>query len=276
MNIPLKTKIKYWYFSLRLAHQSDDPAVQENLKKSKSFYKDWGDYLNQPYEKWWKEHSHLFKNDSSFQVIDKNESFTEDALYLKIPYIYPTLTVSKMVKEVYQREYEKRNVQKGKVKKQYSGKFCLTKDDYPVSQFDYFLKFTKEVYLPLKSKNTFGTKPYRELAEKVFSKQKKVSLDSSSTGKRQVPFQNLNLSLDSRDRTTTRYRNIAENLLANVAYGYFPGVYDGAKSRQSKKDPPKYTERTKLRGVSQKRYQTSQRRKNVLDPYKDLIPKKAY
>ncbi len=50
MNIPLKTKVKYWFYFLRLCHQSNDPVVQSNLKKSKTFYEPWDNYLTGSYE----------------------------------------------------------------------------------------------------------------------------------------------------------------------------------------------------------------------------------
>ena len=277
MNITLKQKIKYWFYFLRLAHQSNDEAVKANLIKSIDFYLPWGDYLNQPYDVWWKEHSHLFKSEESFSIIDKNETFEDEALYLKIPYIYSTLTVSKMVKEVYQREYDSRNLKVGRVKKKYSGKFSLTKEDYPVSQFEYYLNFTKNVYLPLLNDGINGTKKYREAAVKVFSKQKQSALDDSSMKKRLIPFKTTSTDTDSLDRLTVRYKNYSRDLLINVSKGIFPGDYlETTSKNQTEKRKTTYPDRTVKKGVSQKRYSEVKARKNVLDPFRDMIAKRTY
>ena len=277
MNISLKTKIKYWFYFLRLAHQSNDEAVKKNLIKSKDFYLPWGDYLNQPYDAWWKENSHLFKSESSLQVIGKGESFEKDALYLKIPFIYTPLTVSKIVKEIYEREYDKRSLQKGKVKKQYAGAYALSKDDYPVSQFEYYLNFAKNVYVPLMKDGIKGTKQYREIAVNVFSKQRQSALDDSSMKKRTIPFKTTSTDTDSLDRLTVRYKNYSRDLLSNVSIGIFPGEYlEMTSKNQAEKRKTIYPDRSVKKGVSQKRYTEVKSRKNVLDPFRDMIAKRTY
>jgi hypothetical protein len=277
MNISLKQKIKYWFLFLRLAHQSEDDAVKSNLIKSKNFYEPWGDYLNQPYDTWWKEHSHLFRTESTLKVIGKSEAFSDDALYLKIPFIYTPLTVSKMVKEIYEREYEKRNLQKGKVKKQYAGKFALSKDDYPVSQFEYYLNFTKNVYIPLMNIGTTGTMQYRKDAVKAFKTQKQSAFDDASMKKRNIPFKTTSNNTETLDRLALRYKNFSRDLLFNVSNGIFPGEYiESSSKNQAIKRKNNYPVRGKLRGVNQNKYQEVKERKNVLDPYSDKIPKRTY
>ena len=61
MNIALKTRVKYWFEYLRLAHQSHDPKIIQSLNANKNFYKEWGNYLNTSFDDWLKTHSHLFR-----------------------------------------------------------------------------------------------------------------------------------------------------------------------------------------------------------------------
>ena len=107
MNIPLKTKVKYWYYFLRLCHQSEDPVIQTNLKKSESFYKQWGDFQTGSYENWWKTHSHLFRVRSVLSKLTQSEPLESNHLYIKIPLTYSPSAVSKLVRSIYTEEQNK-------------------------------------------------------------------------------------------------------------------------------------------------------------------------
>lgn len=275
MNISLKTKIKYWFYFLRLCHLSNDPLVQSNLKKSKSFYESWGNYLKGSYDDWWKSHSHLFKDKSVLSRLTNSEQLESNHLYLKIPLTYSPSSVSKLVKEIYTEEQNKTLKKDGKVKKSYNGTYQLTSTDLQTSQFDYYLRFTRDVYLPLMSQGVIGTKKYRELSEVVFKKQKLKSSRKKDEIKRQVPFTGTSQERENLDRLTRRYKNISRMLLVNVSKGEFTGDYEETGTKKQIKTRQE-VKRGKLRGVNQRKYQDIKQRKNELDPYRDFISKRTY
>ena len=276
MNIPLKTKVKYWYYFLRLCHLSNDPVVQRNLKKSKLFYEPWDNYLTGSYEDWWKSHSHLFRNKSVLSKLTSSEQLESNHLYIKIPLTYSPSSVSKLVKSIYTEEQNKTLKKDGKVKKSYNGTFQLTTTDLQTSQFDYYLRFTRDVYVPLMNQDVTGTKKYRELSEEVFKKQKLKSSRKKDEIKRQVPFTGSSQEKENLDRLTRRYKTISRLVLLNVSKGEFPGVYEEHGTKTQIETRREVKVRGKLRGVNQKKYQEVIRRKNELDPYRDLIPKRTY
>jgi len=276
MNIPLKTKVKYWFYFLRLCHQSTDSVVQSNLKKTKSFYEPWDNYLTGSYENWWKSHSHLFRKKSVLSKLTSSESLESNHLYIKIPLTYSPSSVSKLVKSIYTDEQNKTLKKDGKVKKSYNGTFQLTTTDLQTSQFDYYLRFTRDVYVPLMNQDVTGTKKYRELSEEVFKKQKLKSSRKKDEIKRQVPFTGSSQEKENLDRLTRRYKTISRLVLLNVSKGEFPGVYEEKGTKTQIQTRREVKVRGKLRGVNQKRYQEVIRRKNVLDPSREFISKRTY
>jgi hypothetical protein len=158
MNIPLKQKIRLWFDFLRLAHQSSDPLLISNLKKSKDKYAPWDDYINMSFTKWWATHKSLFRNVSILRKLTTSDQIDDLAMYLVIPFTYAPTTVGKIVQRMYDEEQTRRNAVKRKVKKVYGGEFGLSTDDFQASQFVYYYRFTKDVYLPLNQKNEKVTK----------------------------------------------------------------------------------------------------------------------
>ena len=156
MNISLKEKVQHWFNFLRLAHESQDPVVVGNLKASRLLYEPWGDYRNTSFTRWWQGHSNLFRSVGAMRKMTAVDAPDESALFLAIPYIYAPTTVAKMVQNIYQREQGLRRESGGKVKKVYGGQFALTAEDMQSSQFHYYFRFVKDVYLPL---NAGGAKP---------------------------------------------------------------------------------------------------------------------
>jgi len=238
MNISLKTKVKYWFYFLRLCHKINDPVIQKNLKKSRSLYKRWGEYQTGSFENWWKEHSHLFSRKDSIEKFYGNEPIQKDSLYLKIPYRYSPSTVSRIVLHMYKEEHDKRIVKDGKVKKVYDGVFQLSTTDIQTSQFDYYLRFTRDVYIELMNLGIIGTQKYRILSEKVFKKQKLKSSRKKDKVKRQIPFVGTSQTVENLDRLTRRYKTYSKNILMNVSQGIFPGDYEevGIKNQVQKRN----------------------------------------
>lgn len=273
MNILLKEKIQHWFNFLRLAHESKDPDVIANLQKYGKIYEAWGNYRDVSFTKWWKEHSNLFRSVNAIRQMSTGDAPDDSALFLAIPFIYAPTTVAKMVQDMYQRQQDMRRVSGGKVKKVYGGEFALTTDDFQASQFHYYYRFAKEVYLHLNADGgTSTTKNYVDRAEKVFTKQKLVtSWEDDALARRTVPFTNPNAPYANKSRMARNYVAIVQNILRNVSRGEFPGDYLTASVKnqgEKRRVSPQYPERGPSRGVSQKRYQEVKRRDDPLDPYK--------
>jgi hypothetical protein len=272
MNISLKQKIQRWFEFLRLAHQSTDPVVISNLKGSKSHYEPWGDYRNTSFTKWWASHKELFRTVSTMRKMTASDVVDDAALHLVIPYTYAPTTVAKIVLRIYAEEQDRRLSERKKVKKVYGGSFGLTTDEFQVSQFVYYYRFVKDVYLPLNAGDGKpSTKNYVDLAEKVFANQKLVtSWEEKALAKRRVPFTDLSAPYANRSKMARNYVAIVQNILRNVSRGEFPGDYltVAVKNQgEKRKSPPNYPVRSGKRGVSQKRYQEVKKRELPFDMY---------
>jgi hypothetical protein len=276
MNIPLKKKIQHWFNFLKLAHASTDPVVVQNLKDSRSFYEAWGNYQDQSFTKWWKDHRQLFRTVSSLRRMSAQDVVDDTALFLVIPFTYAPTSVAKIVQRIYAEEQDARSNRKTKVKKVYGGSYGLSTDEFQVSQFAYYFRYAKEVYLPLmNSGNKVRTKHFIELAQKSFARQKLVtSLEDAKLARRKVPFKDssdeyANLSKRARD-----FNRIVHNLLVNVSKGAFPGDYltasvkNQSALRSVKRAAPVRSHR---RGVSDRKYLTKKSRIEQFDPYRSVI-----
>ena len=140
MNISLKNKVKYWFWFLRLAHESSDLRVITALKESASFYEPWGDYLHGSFDTWWKGHAHLFKQPSSVTKMSAGDiADSDNCLYFRIPLTYAPTTAAKIIERMYREEQEKRRTSTSKVKKVYGGKYRLSSEEFQTSTFEYYL-----------------------------------------------------------------------------------------------------------------------------------------
>ena len=236
MSKSLKEKIKYWVEFLKLAHHSNDAVVIAQLRESRNFYSAWGDYRNTKFNDWWSSHSSLFRDREVLSVPGVGEVVTDGSVYVRIPFTYASSTVGRIVADIYDREVKKRFTRTGKMKKIYGGTFSLSRDDYQVAQFHYYLIFVRDVYLPLHTSDP-GTKTgrYIERSKEVFRKLDQKIKDGKRrkiTEEREIPFAipskegKSEPTYDSYSRLVRRYKQMAEKLLRNVSSGVFPGDYE--------------------------------------------------
>jgi hypothetical protein len=197
-------------------------------------------------------------------------------MYLVIPFTYAPTTVGKIVQRMYDEEQTRRNAVKRKVKKVYGGEFGLSTDDFQASQFVYYYRFTKDVYLPLNQKNEkVTTKQYVDAAKKSFSNQKLVtSWSNESFARRKVPFKDSSEIYANQSKRARDFVRIVQNILINVSLGVFPGDYLTASVRnQSEKRRPtqKVNSNKVRRGVSQNRFVKRIVRDEQFDPYRRKV-----
>ena len=177
--IPIKEKIRYWFYFLQLAYQSEDKQIKKNLnnKKIKEFYKPWGDVRNERnYNDWWRRHSDLFMDKATKTEVLREGSFSVDDNYfcVRIPLHFSPTQVGSMIKRMYSEEQGKNNPyqvlieKQGKYKrhtreklqmKDYKGRYSLTTEStyhentYQVDKMKEYYYFAKYVYLKLINKD---------------------------------------------------------------------------------------------------------------------------
>lgn len=266
MNTPLKTKVKYWYEFLRLAHQSQDPEVISNLKKD--IYKSWGNYSNTSFDEWWKKHSNLFKEPSLIKRLSVEDRIQDDVFTIQFPFTYPSTTAAKIFKEMYEREFEGQRKVKRKPKKVYGGSFSLTVDDLKVDRLRYYLLYARKVYIPIKfGSDKVSTKDYIKKAEEVFKGVKKLKSSSKESA---VPFQSKGLENDyeNQHRSARRYNIYSDNIIFNVSTGIFPGEYEKPRKIEvTSKKIPVYKVRKQRRGVPRSKNENYKHRESGFDMY---------
>ncbi len=264
MKNSLKTKVKYWFEYLRLAHLSQDSEIVQNLQKNP--YKDWGNYLDISFEDWWKKHSKLFRNHSVIKRLTLDDEIESDVFTIQFPFTYAPTTASKIFKEMYEREFEQRRSEKRKLKKVYGGSYSLTVDDLKVDRFRYYLHYTKNVYLPLKnSGNKLSTKHFIKKAEEAFKAVKKLK---SSSKESTVPFQTSSDVYENQSRNARRYNIYTDNLLFNVSTGIFPGEYEKPRAQKVfAKKRTQYKKRAFSKGVPRSKYENYKSRESGFDMY---------
>lgn len=259
-----------------MAQQSIDPVVIQNLKDNKSFYEAWGNYQEASFTNWWTEHRHLFRKVSVLRRMTSQDEVDDSALFLVIPFTYAPTTVAKIVQRIYDEEQKKRVTDAKKVKKVYGGSFGLSTDEFQVSQFTYYYRYAKDVFLPLSSSGKkVKTKDYVSRARVSFARQKLVtSWEDAALARRKVPFKDssgeyANLSKRARD-----FNRIVQNILRNVSAGVFPGDYltasvknQGALRAEKRAAPV----RSHSRGVPESKYVKKIKRQAVLNPYRKML-----
>ena len=236
MNNSLKEKVRYWFEFLKLAHETSDSVVKNQLRESAKFYSPWGNYREAKFNEWWKSHSSLFKDSVALSVPKSGEVVTDDAFYVRVPFTYAPTSLGKIVADMYNRELVKRESRSKKMKKVYGGTFSLSREDYQVAQFHYYFIFVRDVYLPILL-NEPKAKPsrYIEKSKEVFRRLDQKIKDGKRrkiTVEREIPFAvpskegKSEPTYDSYSRLARRYKQMAEKLLRNVSSGVFPGDYE--------------------------------------------------
>ncbi|MEK9697037.1 MAG: hypothetical protein VW270_14845 [Candidatus Poseidoniales archaeon] len=120
-----------WFECLQLCHSLG--GYEENLKKSSSFYEDWGDVTQIKFDHWWKEKKNLFEDTyvSEVERVSKNPNIVT----LSIPLDESVSTILKDVKKIVEDKQTQRLIDKGidptdlKSKKLSVGKYSFTQKE---------------------------------------------------------------------------------------------------------------------------------------------------
>ena len=263
MDNSLKSKVKVWVYFLRLCHKSSDPNIKSNLNRYKDLYDSWGNYQTGSYDLWWKEHSHLFRKRQPVTRLSSGDAINSDNFTISFPFIYAPTTATRIFKREYTKAFNDQRLDKKKAKRVYGGSYELNPNDFQVAQFQYYLKFCKDVYLPLMNQDI---KP--KLKDFVVVATAKFHEQTKQTSTRRIPFTNSTSSYEILRRLATRYRTYAYNLMLNASKGIFPGDYEeNSIKNQVEKRRTEYPLRKFEKGVPKTRYTVLKKRESSYDMY---------
>ena len=96
--------IRLWFQFYKLA--LDDPALQANLAKVRTFYEPWGDPRGLDFREWWKDHGYLF-GASDVEEITKAAT-APNVLNVAIPLNLPVSQVLPRIKELIEARQRQR------------------------------------------------------------------------------------------------------------------------------------------------------------------------
>ena len=211
-----KQPARLWFEFYKLALVNE--KLQAEVKRSKDFYKPWGDITGVKFDPWFEEHKNLFVDQLSVELTEVMPTQNnQDLLYLTIP---KSWSLTKILNEVKVKlEGKVGLVTYGKKHKTLSkSAFAIPAGkELKTTNMNFALVVYKDIYLQL------GQPPInREFMSKVHEYYK------SRPRKNKIPasmgFKGLNVNEESVLRNLRRYIKKAKLLELNVAKGVFPGV----------------------------------------------------
>ena len=89
--------IRLWFEFYKLSLK--DKSLKENIKKSKDYYKPWGNISNKKFDDWFKDHGHLFPITKIKEIKDKPRNLPS-TINLSIPLNQPVTILLRELKEL--------------------------------------------------------------------------------------------------------------------------------------------------------------------------------
>ena len=202
-----RQQIRLWFECYQLC--LEDKKYKDNLKKSKSFYKDWGLVKDIDFDKWYNDKEYLFEN-LKVKEIDKIIK-NPNTINISIPI---NQTISKTLKDV-------KNLIESKRSKEFNF-------EYTTNFKGVFRYINLEIYkiwidlgkIPINRKflieirKNFDSRPKSKIKDSMF-----LNLPSMKKFETQFPT---NVSLDNQIRTVRRGIKEVEKTIENVSKGKFP------------------------------------------------------
>ena len=210
LDLQIKSKrqfIRLWYECYQLCLESNN--YKDNLKNSKSFYKDWGDVKGLEFSKWFKEKEYLFKD---LYVKEIDELINDpNVINISIPL---NQTISKSLDEVKKLIEKKRS-------KEFNFEFTNNfKGVFRYINIEIYKIWIRLGKPPINRKflieirKDFDSRPKSKIKDSMF-----LNLPSMKKFETQFPT---NVSLDNQIRTVRRSIKEVEKTIENVSKGKFP------------------------------------------------------
>jgi len=206
-----KQPFRIWFDYLKTCLNDQDL----NKKINRNFYKEWNLNLvkNQKFDKWFKNHEHLFVDTKSKMIINNNVQ-SKNTILIEIPLNY---TITKI-----QREIGK--LLNKKINKKLS-KFNITSNrSLILPPLDYFLYAWK---MKKKNKNLTLEKIWDLVNEHIMNRQKKIKKLIDNRKLRHRFLMGNKYDKEAKYKAILISRNIkkAQKILENVCEGIFTGNY---------------------------------------------------
>lgn len=214
-----KELFRLWYEFYKLAVLSEDKKVKSALKKTASFYKQWGNDPNLHFDDWWVTHKHLFLDANRIRLAD-NEATGEGVLVWVPTGKSETLLVTEF-QELLRENPERFDVIKRKK---------VVAHPFAPTEIQGLKREVLRMYLALQQR-IFNQEKLRgdDLLERV---KKFFALERYKRRKNKIPASFITEQGTRRGdhkedamRNVRRYRQKAAKLVLNVAEGVFPGRY---------------------------------------------------
>ena len=214
-----KELFRLWFEFYKLACRSSDPDVQKALRKSRDFYKDWGDVSEVYFDDWWRDKRSLFVDEDVVRVASSEEMPNLDHLTVLVP---KHKNQALLVREF--RELIKVELAKDPVKPK------TQKHKYVPTEIKGVKRDAMRMMLDLE-KNVFSISNLKgmKLVQRV---REYFSTERYKRKKNVIPmaFQEnvANVHDDHSEesmRNVRRYRQKVKQIILNVASGQFPGKY---------------------------------------------------
>ena len=220
-----KQHIRLWYECLQICYSQKQ--FSDNLKKSKSFYEEWGDIKNTKFDNWWKEYKILF--DDLYIRETTKVSKNPNTLTLNIPLTENVSTIMKEVKKIVENKQIEKLKEKGiDLKNKKSTKLELSKYSFTQSEikgvFHYINLEIYKIYIKL-NKPPINRNFLIEIRKKFDSRsrsQLRKSILNLPTMDMFEKRYKTNVDLDDNIRSIRRGIKSVEKTLLNVSNGKFP------------------------------------------------------
>jgi hypothetical protein len=214
-----KELFRLWYEFYRLALESSDKEIQRALKKSADFYADWHGSEKLHFDDWWGSHRHLFHDTNLVRVTAKDESQTEDNLYVTVPLNRAYGNILEEFKVLLDKRMSAKKRRRVPLVHRYSPTEI---QGVKRESLRIMLDLQKHVFGNTNLKGAALTKRVLKFfsSERYKRKQNKIPasffIDTKSGAGEHA---------EETDRNVRRYRQKAKRLMLNVASGVFPGKY---------------------------------------------------
>ena len=202
-----RQQIRLWFECYQLC--LEDKIYKDNLKKSKSFYKDWGLVKDIEFDKWFNDKEYLFVN---LKVKEIDKIFKNpNTINISIPI---NQTISKTLKDVKKLVESKRS-------KEFNFEYTTNfKGVFRYINLEIYKMWIKLGKIPInrefliKVRKDFDSRPKSKIKDSMF-----LNLPSMKKFETQFPT---NVSLDNQIRTVRRGIKEVEKTIENVSKGKFP------------------------------------------------------
>ena len=215
-----KRAYRLWFEYLKVARSISKLEMKAALLVSQPFYRPWEMEKGEPFDRWWKTHSHLFEERLVVRVLKPGESPRETgSLIVEIPLNRSTTELTAEVRKLVQRASETREPINKKSRTSPSARYKLSMGSEPKLDA---LREMLSVYRDVHLRNP------RLRGEKLLEAVHSYYLGRKNKRWSKVPT---TLMFDSDGdkvramRNLRRYIQKAEAVILNVARGQFPGDY---------------------------------------------------